>query len=323
MSKRIVIVSEEDGGRISAATREAVGLGRELRRRTGAEPVGLALTGEAERLAREWARDDGLRVYFARCAALGRYEQRSFLSALEQALGQLQPSWVLVAHTPRGFDFAPRLAARLGMSYVAAATGVGEGGVFLRSVLGGKMTEEVRPAADRAVVVTVSPGSFRAEAGALAGPVLEVRVDPAPPLALEVEIVRAPARKSDLDRAEVVVTAGRGAGEEGIALARELAASFPRGALAATRPLVDAGLLPYELQVGQTGRTVAPKVYIACGVSGAIQHTAGMSGSNLVVAINTDRNAPIFRLAGVGAVMDLRLLLPALIERLKKESDSN
>ena len=316
----IAVVAEFDGSRLAAGSREAAALGRILSRLFSVPLCGVALADDAG-AAREWAETDGLRVILGRGPGLDAYDQRSFLSALTQVLDRVGPALIVVPHTAQGADFAPRLAARLGLPYIPSVCGVEESAVnptLVRQVLGGKVIERVELPVEPAVV-TVSPGAFAAEGGADAGWVEEMAVNPEPPAARGRERIAANLPDAGLGRAEVIVAAGRGAGAEGIGLARELAGCFRRGVLAASRPLVDAGLLPYELQVGQTGRTVAPRVYIACGVSGALQHVAGMSASNFIVAINTDPNAPIFRVAHLGAVMDLKQLLPALIEQLKEQ----
>ena len=315
----IAVVAEIDGGILTPVTREAAALGRELARTLASPLCGVALAGD-ERAARQWAEADGLRVLLGRGPILDAYEQHSFLSALTPILDHIGPALIVVPHTAQGADFAPRLATRLNLPFVPAVCAIEDSTPFptlVRQVMGGKMMERVALPAG-AAVVTVSPGAFAARAGSAVGTVEEIAVHPEPPAARMRQRIAADLPDAGLGRAEVIVAAGRGAGAEGIALARELAGCFRRGALASSRPLVDAGLLPYELQVGQTGRTVAPRVYIACGVSGALQHTAGMSASNFIVAVNTDANAPIFRLAHLGAVMDLRELLPVLIEQLKK-----
>ena len=313
----IMVVAEVDNGRPTAGTRESTALGRTLAQLLAAPLCGVALADD-ERAAREWAEADGLRVVLGRSPGLRAYDQRSFLSALCQALDRVGPALIVIPHTAQGADYAPRLAARLGLPFFSSVCGIEDSTPpqLVRQALGGKVLERIELSAP--AVVTVSAGAFAAAPGSSAGVVEEVEVRPEPPAARSRELIAADLPDAGLGRAEVIVAAGRGAGAEGIALTRELAGCFRRGALGASRPLVDAGLLPRELQVGQTGTTVAPRVYIACGISGALQHTAGMSASNFIVAINTDANAPIFRVAHLGAVMDLHQLLPLLIERLKK-----
>lgn len=311
----IAVVGEAEGGRVSGGSREAVAFVRRLS--TPARVIGVLLSDSRDSAA-FWAQADGIEVMPGLAPGLKTYEQRSFLSALIQVLDRVRPSLVVVPHTARGSDFAPRLAARLRLPFTPSVCGLDEGEtspLLIRQVMGGKVIERIE--LPEAAVLTVAPGAFTAEVGSAPGMVREVEVNPDPPAARVMGRSEPPTADAGLARAEVIVAVGRGAGETGIPLGRELAACFRRGALGSSRPLVDAGLLPYELQVGQTGATVAPRVYIACGISGALQHTAGMSGANFIVAVNTDANAPIFRLAHLGAVMDLRELLPELIERLR------
>jgi len=180
--------------------------------------------------------------------------------------------------------------------------------------------EEVTPAPDSLTVITMMPGSAKPVAAKPAGSVEKIALEITPGRTRSLGYLEGPKRTLDLTKAEVIVAAGRGLGDpEKIGLVRELAATFDRAAVGASRPVVDAGWLPLEHQVGMTGQTVAPKLYLACGISGALQHTMGMSRSSLIVAINTDPRAPIFSIAHLGVIADLHRFLPILTETIKKK----
>jgi electron transfer flavoprotein alpha subunit len=190
---------------------------------------------------------------------------------------------------------------------------------FLRGICGGKIMTEVAPIADTVAVVTMMPGAAKPKAPAGAGSVKIIHAEVNTAGTRTLGYQEAPPRSLDLAKAEVIVAAGRGiGGPEHLGLIRELAACFDRGAVGASRPVCDAGWLPLEHQVGMTGQTVAPRLYLACGISGAIQHCMGMSRAELIVAINTDPGAAIFKVAHLGIVQDLHRFLPVLISKLRE-----
>jgi electron transfer flavoprotein alpha subunit len=258
-------------------------------------------------------------------AALEPYTADGFTAALEQAVGELKPATVILPHTYQTRDFAPKLASRLDRALVTDVTALKtNGGVtaFVRPMFQGKLTADVVPQGDTPHFITVQVGSFRADAAARGAA-------PAPVRALAVSIDAAAIRQKpeapfqearqavDLSQAERIVAVGRGIKEqEKIPVAQQLADAL--GAeLAASRPICDAGWLPMARQVGSSGQTVAPKLYLALGISGAIQHLVGMKGSQTIVAINKDPDAPIFEVAAYGIVGDLFEIVPAMIEALK------
>jgi electron transfer flavoprotein alpha subunit len=232
---------------------------------------------------------------------------------------------VLFPHTYQVRDFMPKLATRLGKAAVsdAIALRVAEGGqlVAVRQLFQGKVNADLRFTGDGPHFASLQAGAYRAERVAEGSapvekfvPVIEgpqVRTRP-------LELFRSGERVVDLGAAEIIVSVGRGIQEAGnIPLVEQLAAAL--GAeLAASRPICDAGWLPMERQVGSSGQTVAPKLYLAVGISGAIQHLVGMKGSRTVVAINKDPNAPIFEVADYGIVGDLFQVVPELTEAIKK-----
>ena len=264
-------------------------------------------------------------------AALEPYTPDGFTAALQDAIAQLSPAHVLLPHTYQTRDFAPKLAARLDRALVTDVTGVKTVGcetAFVRPMFQGKLTADVVP---QGPARTSSPSrlariaSIRSRRAAPPAPVraLEVAVDAAA-IRQKPEAPFQQARQAvDLSQAERIVSVGRGIKEQAnIALAQQLAEAL--GAeIAASRPICDAGWLPMERQVGSSGQTVAPKLYLALGISGAIQHLVGMKGANTVVAINKDPDAPIFEIADYGIVGDLFEIVPAMINALKAVTEEH
>jgi electron transfer flavoprotein alpha subunit len=257
--------------------------------------------------------------------ALEPYTPDGFTAALEDAITELAPAHVLLPHTYQTRDFAPKLAARLDRAILTDVTGVKAGAetAFVRSMFQGKLTADVVPQGPAPHFVTFQIGAYRVDQvvkGASPAPVraLNVTVD-ASAIREKPEAPFQQAKQAvDLSQAERIVSVGRGIKDQtNIALAQQLAEAL--GAeIAASRPICDAGWLPMERQVGSSGQTVAPKLYLALGISGAIQHLVGMKGSNTIVAINKDPDAPIFEIADYGIVGDLFEIVPAIIEAVKQ-----
>jgi electron transfer flavoprotein alpha subunit len=276
-------------------------------------------------VANELAAAQVKEVVTVESAALEPYTPDGFTAALQDAIAQLAPAHVLLPHTYQTRDFAPKLAARMDRALVTDVTAIKSAGgapAFVRPMFQGKLTADVLAQGPAPHIVTFQIGAYRvdqAAKGAAAAPVraLSVNVDasairekPEPPFQQAKQAV-------DLSQAERIVSVGRGIKEQAnIDVARKLAEAL--GAeIAASRPICDAGWLPMERQVGSSGQTVAPKLYLALGISGAIQHLVGMKGSNTVVAINKDPDAPIFEIADYGIVGDLFEIVPAIIEAVK------
>jgi electron transfer flavoprotein alpha subunit len=237
---------------------------------------------------------------------------------VQQAAALVQPAVILAPGTTAGRDYAPVVAARLGAGLAADCTEVtAEGGQIsaLRPVLGGRAVSRVQFAPGQPAVATMRPGSYARPTAGATSPAVEALPLALSPDDLRVTLVGTEAKcgeGSRLDSADVVVAGGRGLKEpDKFALVEQLAATLG-GAVGATRAVVDAGWRPHHEQIGQTGRTVSPKLYIAVGVSGAVQHNVGMQGSDTIVAINRDPDAPIFKLASFGIVGDLFEVVPAL-----------
>jgi len=263
------------------------------------------------------------KVYAIDHTLLHNYTADGFTAAYAQLIQYAKPAYVVFPHTYQVRDFAPALAARFGQVLIGDVTAI-EGGpepVFVRQLLQGKLNGAYRHPGTGICFLSVQAGAFRADEAVHGETVLEafpakidadrIRVRPGAPF-------RPSAQTVDLASAQILVSVGRGIKEEAnIALVQELATAL--GAeLAASRPICDAGWLPMERQVGSSGQTVAPKVYVAIGISGAIQHLVGMKASQCIVAINKDENAPIFEVADYGIAGDLFEVVPALTAAVRK-----
>jgi electron transfer flavoprotein alpha subunit len=264
------------------------------------------------------------RVYLVEHGLLESYTPDAFTAAFQQLIRKVEPSVVLLPHTYQVRDFAPKLATRFGRLLISDAIGYrndGDGLTFVRQLFQGKLNSDVKSVAGGITFASLQAGAYRAEALQSGSTETEVFV---PGLAADQirEAPEAPFRESaravDLTTAEIIVSVGRGIKEQdNIAIVQELADAM-HGELAASRPICDNGWLPMERQVGSSGQTVSPKLYMAVGISGAIQHLVGMKGAKTVVAINKDPNAPIFEIADYGIVGDLFEVVPALIDAVNK-----
>jgi electron transfer flavoprotein alpha subunit len=324
----ILVIAEQRDGKLNRATWETIAAAQQLGTATGA-PIALLVPGtgaHAQTVANELAAADVKEVVTVENAALEPYTPDGFTAALQDAITQLAATHVLLPHTYQTRDFAPKLAARMDRALITDVTAIRSAGAetaFVRPMFQGKLTADVVPQGPAPHFVTFQIGSYRVDQAAKgASPAavraLTVTVDaaairekPEPPFQQAKQAV-------DLSQAERIVSVGRGIKEQAnIALAQKLAEAL--GAeIAASRPICDAGWLPMERQVGSSGQTVAPKLYLALGISGAIQHLVGMKGASTIVAINKDPDAPIFEVADYGIVGDLFEIVPAIIEAVKK-----
>jgi electron transfer flavoprotein alpha subunit len=252
------------------------------------------------------------------------YTADGFILSLLQLIQSENPSHVVFPHSYQVRDYAPALAARMGQAMIGDVVGIEDGPVFSRLLMQGRLTGAYRHVGDGPCLVSVQAGAFRADESANGAapaaittftPNLEaaqIRTKPGEPF-------RGSAQTVDLGSAQMIVSVGRGIKDAAnIPLVQELASAL--GAeMAASRPICDNGWLPMERQVGSSGQTVSPKLYLAVGISGAIQHLVGMKGSQCIVAINKDPDAPIFEVADYGIVGDLFEIVPALNEALEKK----
>ena len=322
------VVAEHLHGEVRRGTYELLGEGRRLADRRGAELSAVVLGDGVEDMAPDLIAHGADRVLVAKDPVLAHYRTGPYTDVLAGMINQHKPEIVLVSATPQGRDLAPRVAARVSAGLTADCTGLDideDEGLLVqtRPAFGGNLMATIVCRQARPQMATVRPGVMKALAPdqARRGEVVKVPVhlDERGVLAKIVEIVQ---QESDgqvnLQDAQVIVSGGRGLGKpENFALIRELAEALG-GAVGASRAAVDAGWVPAYHQVGQTGRTVQPKLYIACGISGAVQHLAGMGSSEVIIAINKDRSAPIFNVATYGVVGDLFEIVPALTRRLKE-----
>ena len=324
----VLVVAEQRQGKLNRASWETIVGAQQL----GGDITVLVPGTQTSAAANELAAAQVKEIVTLEHAALEPYTPDGFTTALQDAIGQLAPDFVLLPHTYQTRDFAPKRAARLDRAIITDVTGVkqsgadsvgaGAGSVFVRPMFQGKLTADVAPQGPGPHFITFQIGAYRVDQVAKGTSPAGVR---ALTINLDASQIRqkpeAPFQQAkqavDLSQAERIVSVGRGIKEQSnIHIAEELAAAL--GAeIAASRPICDAGWLPMERQVGSSGQTVAPKLYLALGISGAIQHLVGMKGASTIVAINKDPDAPIFEVADYGIVGDLFEIVPAIIAAVK------
>ncbi len=316
----ILVFVEQRNGSIRKASFEALSEAKRLSAGSGwsvcAVVAGHGVSAKAGELG-AWGAG---KVYVADEERFARYSAEGYAAVVRAAVEKCAPSALFMAATALGRDLSGRVAARLGWGCLADVTKLAlEGGALeaTRPVYSGKALARV-DGAGKPVVVTLRPNVFPAQSAGGAAEVEALVAPPADIRAVVKEILTKEGGELDVAEADVIVTGGRGIkGPENFALIRELA-KLLGGAVGASRAVVDAGWIEHSHQVGQTGKVVSPSLYIACGVSGAIQHLAGMSSSKLIVAINKDPDAPIFKVADYGIVGDLFQVVPALVEEVRK-----
>jgi electron transfer flavoprotein alpha subunit len=318
----ILLVLEERGGRISRISWEAVAAGQRLGSQLGL-PVTAAVVGaQTESLAAEAAARPLIKIARVEHPLLAHYTADGYTLALEQLIRAESPDYIVFPHTYQVRDYAPALATRLGQVLIGDVVAIGDGPVFTRQLLQGRLNGNYRHTGSGPCFLSVQAGAFRGDTSESAASPAEITIftptlDPAQIRATPGEPFRGSAQTVDLGSAQLIVSVGRGIKDaENIPLVQELATAL--GAeLAASRPICDSGWVPLERQVGSSGQTVSPKLYLAVGISGAIQHLVGMKGSQCIVAINKDPDAPIFEVADYGIVGDLFEVVPALTEAVK------
>ena len=320
----ILVVAEQRDEALNRASWEAIAAAQQM---AGAWPIAVLVLGASVGdVAKQLAQADVAEVLTGEHAALGQYTPDAFTMALKGVIDQKKPAVVLMAHTYQARDFAPMLAARLRVSLITDVIGIsgdGAAATFTRPMFQGKLTATVRATSSGPAIVTVQIGAFRADAARRGGSpsvsAVEIIIDTAA-IRQQPEAPFQEAKQAvDLSQAERIVAVGRGIkSQDNLPLAQNLAKAM--GAeIAASRPICDSGWLPMERQVGSSGQTVAPRLYVALGISGAIQHLVGMKGSRTIVAINKDADAPIFEVADYGVVGDLFEIVPALTAELEKK----
>ncbi len=325
MAKGIWVFAEVKDGNVRKVGFELLSQGRKMAEKLGEELAAVILGSGVEGLTGRLA-EYADKVYVADSPALAQYTTDAYATVLTNLLKEHQPSIFLCGATVMGKDLSPRVATRLqtGLATDCTALGIGDNGLLVakRPVYAGKAYIEVVCPASRPQMASVRPNVLEMlpADGAKKGEVIKVDVnlDPAGLRTAVVEVVKAAGAKVDLTEANIIVSGGRGMkGPENFKILEELAAVL-NATVGASRAAVDSGWREHGDQVGQTGKVVTPNLYIACGISGAIQHLAGMGSSKIIVAINKDPDAPIFQKADYGIVEDLFKVVPVLTEEFKK-----
>jgi electron transfer flavoprotein alpha subunit len=322
MSNDVLVVAEIRDGALKKVTFEMIGEGRRIADQLGGSVFAVALgqgIGDAVAPLAHYGAD---KVFVADDDALAEYTAEAYSNVLAGLVDQIEPALVLIGATTQGKDLAPRLAARLGVGLASDCTGFAVQDAELhitRPIYAGKAVATARETA-RPYMATVRPNIFPAPEpdDSREAPVETISVDAGEIRAKVVELIKEAGERVELTEADIVVSGGRGLKEpENFALIEELAGVLG-AAVGASRAAVDAGWKDHSYQVGQTGKVVTPTLYIACGISGAIQHLAGMKTSKFIFAVNKDPDAPIFKVADYGIVGDLFKVVPVLTEEFKK-----
>jgi electron transfer flavoprotein alpha subunit len=325
MADNIVVVVEQRDGKLNRVSWETLTAGQALA--TSGWALDAAVVGKnVETLAHEVAGKKLRKVYAIESASFEPYTPDAFAFGLKHFLESQTPKLVLMPHTYQVRDFVPKLATAMGGTVISDCIGYkteGDRLLFTRQMFQGKLAADVSFTGPPPWFVTFQNGAFRGdkvEAGASAAPVETVKIEIGDGVVREKPqpVFKEAKQAVDLTQAEIIVSIGRGIKEQqNIQLAQRLAEALG-GEIAASRPICDAGWLPMDRQIGSSGQTVAPKLYLALGISGAIQHIVGMKGSRTIVAVNKDAEAPILEIADYAVVGNLFDIVPPLIEEVKK-----
>ena len=318
MARDILVLVEHAGGKIDSLTSQVLTTGRKLAAQMKVELLAAAIGHQMESVVQD-LRGHGIdRVFIVDDSALTFAAAEAQTTIFAEIARQLEPRLVLVGYSLVGMELVPAVAAKLGMNAFTNCLNIElrDGAVTVtRPLFDGTIHAEIALENNATAILALQKGSASATAPAAQESVVQtiaINLQHVPARSRVLEITEEPKGDVDLARAEVIVAVGRGIGDkEKIRLTAELAEALG-GTLACTRPVVDVGWLPRERQVGASGKSVAPKVYVACGISGAIQHLTGMRDSRRIIAINKDPNAPIFQVAHIGVAGDLFEIVPAL-----------
>jgi electron transfer flavoprotein alpha subunit len=322
----ILVVVEQREGKLNRVSWETVAAGQAIAGETGWPLEATVVGGNVGAFAAEVAGKKVGKVYAVESAKLEPYTPDAFVAGLKQFIAAKQPKLVLMPHTYQVRDFVPKLATAMGRTVISDAVGYKKDGdrlLFTRQMFQGKFVADVSFASEAPWFVTFQNGAFRGDAvqaGTSTAPVESVPVEIADGVVRNKphEVFKEAKQAVDLTQAEIIVSVGRGIKEQkNIEIAKQLADALG-GEIAASRPICDSGWLPMDRQIGSSGQTVAPKLYLALGISGAIQHIVGMKGSRTIVAINKDSEAPIFEIADYAVVGNLFEIVPPLVEEVKK-----
>ena len=320
------IFVEQRNGKPAGVAYELLGEGEKLASDLGEELCAVLLGYDVEHVAEEMMKYGASKVYLVDDPALDNFQDEPYAQVIAELVMEYRPSVFLFGATTVGRSLAPRIAVKLKTGLTADCTGLAidkETKLLLqtRPAFGGNIMATIVCPEKRPQMATVRPKVMKTSTRdeARTGKIVKLSREIMPPRARLLETHQTSGQQSNIQEADIVVSGGRGLGKpENFALLEELA-QLLGGAVGASRAAVDAGWIPYAHQVGQTGKTVRPKLYIACGISGAVQHLAGMSSSNVIVAINKDPNAPIFSIATYGIIGDALEIIPALITELKRD----
>ena len=320
MSGVLVVMEQKAGSSWNRMSFEALAAGQKLAADLEVPCSAAVIGSDVGALTSELADKKLETVWAVAHPLLAKYTADGWCAALQQLIPEAKPAYVVFPHTYQVRDFAPALATRLGQVLISDVTAIHDGPVFVRQWMQGKLNADYRHAGEGVCLVSVQAGTFRAdtvEAGETTLKDFAPQIDAAQIRTTPSDPFREAAQTVDLTAAPVIVSVGRGIGEQdNLGIVEELAAAL--GAeIAASRPICDNGWLPMERQVGSSGQTVAPKLYLAVGISGAIQHLVGMKGAKTIIAINKDPDAPIFEIADIGVVGDLFEIVPALTKAIK------
>jgi electron transfer flavoprotein alpha subunit len=331
MPDTILVIVEQREGKLNRVSWETLTAAQGLAAETGWTLEAAVAGSSVASLANEVAGKKVTKVYAIESPKLEPYTADAFAAGLKQVIASKSPKLVLMPHSYQVRDFVPKLATAMGRAVISDCVGYKKDGgklLFTRQMFQGKLAADVSFTSDPPWFVTFQNGAFRGDqvqAGAAAAPVETVNVEIADGVVRNKpqEVFKEAKQAVDLTQAEIIVSVGRGIKEQkNIELAKQLAEALG-GELAASRPICDSGWLPMDRQIGSSGQTVAPKLYLALGISGAIQHIVGMKGARTIIAINKDSEAPIFEIADYAVVGNLFDVVPPLIEEVKKAKISN
>lgn len=326
MLQKVLVLIDHSEGRVHQVSLECCSLARRLTSQSGGEVTAVVLGGSLDEIRPAVAELAVDQVALVDDPLLEKYTPGAYVEALEQILSEDGPDIVLMGHTYQNMDLAPRLAVRIRRALVTDCVAIREDEdppVFVRPMFHGKLNADVVIRSPRPWLISIQSGAFAAQTIEAGTPEIEdraVRIDSAAIHREFLEEVSVTTDRVDLTKAEMIVGVGRGIRkEENLSLIRDLASAL--GAeIGASRPIVDSGWLERDRQIGSSGQTVSPKLYVAVGISGAIQHIVGIRSSGCIVAINSDPNAPIFNVAAYGIVGDMAKVVPLLTEKIREAS---
>ncbi|KSU63914.1 electron transfer flavoprotein subunit alpha [[Bacillus] enclensis] len=320
MARKVLVLGEVRDGSLRNVSFEAIAAGKTVAE--GGEVIGVLAGKEVSALGQEMIQYGADKVIVVEHDKLDQYTSDGYSQALMAVIGQEKPEGIIFGHTALGKDLSPKLASKLSTGLISDATDLEEAGgnlVFTRPIYSGKAFEK-KIVTDGLIFATIRPNNIEplAKDESRSGDVSSLSVDITDLRTIIKDVVRKASEGVDLSEAKVIIAGGRGVkSEDGFEPLKELA-DVLGGAVGASRGACDADYCDYSLQIGQTGKVVTPDLYIACGISGAIQHLAGMSNSKVIVAINKDPEANIFNVADYGIVGDLFEVVPMLTEEFKK-----